>query len=99
MSVLASCLGRVAPLYNLAMVVIVVILFVKLFHQHSKKVYITPWKLIFAAVCIYVIEQVIAILEQAGMVVVSGLLFPLFEMVIIAIFIYVLLLQKEYVEK
>ena len=96
---LAACLGRVAPFYNLFLVIIVILLFVRLFHLNPKKVYLKPWKLVFIALLVYVVEQVTAVLEMANIVDVSALLFPLMEMVIITIFIYLLLLQREFVAK
>jgi len=99
MAVLGYCLGRVAPFYNLALVAVVVILFIRLFLLNPKKVYLKPWKLLFAALLVYIGEQTITIVEQAGVIDVSALLFPILEMIIISLFIYLLLLQREYVRK
>jgi len=96
---LAYCLGRVAPYYNLALVIIVVVLFLKLFKMPNKKTYIKPWKFLFAAVLVYVLEEVITVLSMADLIVVPKVVFPLFEMVIITLFIYVLLSQKESIKK
>lgn len=96
---LAYCLGRVAPYYNLVLVVIVILLFLKLFKTPNKKTYIKPWKFLFAAVLVYVGEEVITVFDMAGLISAPKILFPLLEMIIITLFIYVLLLQRENIKK
>lgn len=96
---LAYCLGSVAPYYNLALVVLVILLFLKLFKTPNKKTYLRPWRFLFAAVLVYVVEEVVTVLEMAGIVVVPGIIYPLFETAIITLFIYMLLLQKENIKK
>ncbi len=96
---LAYCLGRAAPYYNLVLVVIVILLFLKLFKTPNKKTYIRPWKFLFAAVLVYIGEEVITVFEMAGMIMAPKILFPLLETIIITLFIYVLLLQKENTKK
>ncbi|MBW2974326.1 hypothetical protein KY366_01280 [Candidatus Woesearchaeota archaeon] len=96
---LAYCLGRVAPYYNLVLVIIATFLFLKLFKTHNKKTYIKPWELLFAAVLVYVGEEVITVLDMAGLISAPKLVFPLLETVIITLFIYALLLQKEHTKK
>lgn len=94
-----ACLGLVAPYYNLALVIIVVILFIKLFSLKNKNIYLKPWKLLFFAIIVYIIEEFVTVLESLNVITVSELLFPLFEMVMIVSFIYMILLQKEYMNK
>ena len=98
---LAVCLGTVAPFYNLALVIAVIILFIKLFSDKNKKVFLKPWKFIFVAVIIYVFEEVLNVFIKLNILdkKFSTLLFPLFEMAIIVLFIYMLLLQKAYVKE
>ena len=98
-STLAECLGSVAPYYNLVLVVIVIILFIQLFKLQKKGVYILPWKLLFYGVLIFVAETVLTILEGLGIISINNLIAPLMEMTIISLFIYMLLLQREYVQK
>lgn len=95
---LSTCLGLVAPYYNLVLVVIVVILFIKLFKTPNKKAYILPWKFLFFSIFVYILEEVITILELTNVITVSKLLYPLFEMIIITLFIYMVLLQKKYTD-
>ncbi len=96
---LAYCLGRIAPFYNLVLVVIVILLFLKLFKTQNKKTYIKPWKFLFAAVLVYLGEEIITVFDMAGLISVAKIVFPLIETVIITLFIYVLLLQKENIKK
>lgn len=98
MSHLTECLGLSAQLYNMAFVVIVIVLFVILFRIKNKKRFITPWKFIFAALCTYIVEQVASILNSNGVLQVPKILFPLLEMAIISLFIYALLTQKEHLK-
>ena len=96
---LAYCLGNVAPYYNLVLVVIVMLLFLKLFKTQNKKTYIKPWKFLFAAVLVYLGEEIITVFDMARLIQVPKIIFPLLETVIITLFIYVLLLQKEHTKK
>ena len=93
-----ECLGLVAPYYNLALVAIVIALFIKLFMQRKKGIYILPWYFLFIALMIYVFEESMTVMASAGMLEIPSLLFPIFEMLMISLFIYMLLLQKEYVK-
>jgi len=92
-------LGAAAPFYNLGFVVIVIILFFKLFAtgRQNKDVYLMPWGLIFAGLCIFVVEEVITILRAAGVVKISLHINGFFELGIIILFIYAVLLQKEHI--
>jgi len=96
---LANCLGRIAPYYNLVLVVIVALLFIKLFTKQKKKIYLIPWKILFFAVIVYVIEEVLTVSAGLEVIPASSLILvnPILEMIIITAFIYVLLLQREYV--
>lgn len=96
---LAYCFGRVAPYYNLALVVIVILLFFKLFRTPNKRTYTKPWKFLFAAVLIYVGEEIITVFNMASLINAPKIIFPLFEMAIITLFIYVLLLQRQSIRK
>ena len=98
-STLAECLGRVAPYYNLALVTIVIILFITLFRKKHETYYHLPWKLLFIGILIFVGETALTIMEGMGVMDVSNLVAPFMEMVIITLFIYMLLMQREYVKK
>jgi len=93
-------LGMIAPYYNLAMVVVVVALFIALFRTEPKaRVFLFPWKLLFFAVIVYIVEEVLTILRAIGIIDIPIHINALFELVVIAVFIYTLLLQQEYIRK
>jgi len=89
--------SHVAPLYNLGFVIIVLWLFVILVSVkvRDKRVYMTPWKLLFFAVIVFVIEEVLTVLRMQGVVDIPRHINGFFELIIISTFIYALLLQKE----
>jgi heme A synthase len=92
--------GIIAPYYNLAMVVVAVLLFLALFKTEQKaKVFLFPWKLLFFAVVVFIVEEILTVLRSAGVIDIPVHINAFFELVIIAVFIYALLLQKEYVKK
>ncbi|MBS3136192.1 hypothetical protein J4401_04500 [Candidatus Woesearchaeota archaeon] len=96
---LAESFGIVAPYYNLALVLIVIIMFLKMFSISNRKVFALPWKLMFAAVIIFVVEEVITVLNLLGLFATPRILNVIFEFFIITLFIYALLLQKEHLKK
>jgi hypothetical protein len=93
-------LGMIAPYYNLAMVLVVVLLFTKLFKTEQKaKIYLFPWIMIFFALLVYILEEGITILRALGLVDIPVHINGFFELVIVSAFIYALLSQKQYVKK
>lgn len=98
---LAESVAAAAPIYNLGLVVIAIYLFVKLFTTplRDKRVYILPWKLLFFAVVVFVIEEVLTILRYIDVVNIPQHINGFFELIIICTFIYTLLLQKEHMKK
>ncbi len=90
-----------APRLNLLLVVYVVYLFVKLVTRKSDEhIYIMPWKLLFIAISIYIVEQSLTVLRMLDIVSYPHLLINgIFEIGIITTFIYALLLQREHVAK
>ena len=101
MSELAIAFGIVAPYYNLAMVAVVCFLFINLFTTplKNKKVYLLPWKYIFAAFIIFIIEELITVLRAAGIITIMEHINGFFELIIISLFIYALLLNKKYIAR
>ena len=98
MTSFADALGLTAPYYNLGLVIIVMILFGYMFRS-AKNTYLLPWKYLFATIVIFIFEEIITVLDIAKIIDVPAVVFPLLEMVIITLFIYLLLLQKEYLSK
>ena len=92
-------LGLVAPYYNLILLIIVILLFAKLFRSADKKTYTKPWKFLFFAISVFVLEELLTILKDRGIISIPRITNSVFEMVIITSFIYMLLLQKEYLKK
>ena len=94
---LGLALAQVAPLYNMGLVVIVVVLFIKLFNTpvRDKRVYLMPWKLIFGALIVFIIEEALTVLRGMGVINIPVHINRFFEVFIISLFIYALLLQRE----
>ena len=98
----ANALGQIAPIYNLGFAIIVFYLFFRVFRTHARRksrVYITPWIFVFVAFCIYVFEAVFTVLRKMAVVNIPVHINGFFELIIISLFIYALLLQKDYVKK
>jgi len=93
-----NCLGFVAPYYNMVLVLIVIALFAALFKKENRGIFIKPWKFLFFAILVYVIEELLTITNGVGITNTPRILNSLFEMVIITSFIYMLLIQREYVK-
>ena len=89
----------VAPLYNLVLVAIVIILYIYLLKIKTKNFYALPWILIFIAICIFIVEEIITVLSNTGIYLIPHFIFGFFEMAMITLFIYALLLQREYIKK
>ncbi len=94
---LGTALGFVAPFYNLGLVIVAIILFIWLFKLTNRKVYQKPWRLVFVGVLIFVVEEAMTVLRSLGAITFPPAIFPFFEMIILGLFIYTLLLQKQYV--
>jgi hypothetical protein len=97
--ILPTCIGLVTPYYNMVLVIIVILLFIKLFRTPNKKIFLLPWKFLFIAILIYVIEQILTIIEITKGIIFPPIIFPIFETIIITLFIYMLLIQKEHISK
>jgi len=97
---LTLALAQVAPLYNLALVLIAIVLFIKLFMTPAKdkRAYLLPWKIIFFAVCVYILEEVLTVLRYMDIINIPVHINGFFELLIIISFIYALLLQKEHIK-
>jgi len=99
MTYFAECIGTVAPFYNMVLVVVVLILFYKLLKIEKKKGYIIPWKILLFAICVYILEELNTVLNILGVISTPRIIHVFLEMIIITSFIYMLLLQKEFVGK
>jgi len=101
MSELTVALGLVAPYYNLGFVIIAIVLFIILFKTpiKNKKIFVTPWKYLFLAVCVFILEEILTVLRTLGILDIPVHINGFFELIIISLFIYMLLLQKEHIQK
>lgn len=93
-----EALAVAAPFYNLAFVLVMLFLFGRLFRLKDKKVFLKPWYFLFAAVVVFIIEEVITILRAAGVIDITLHINGFFELLIISLFIYTLLLLKEHID-
>ncbi len=96
---IADCFGIVAPYYNLVLVIIVGFMFLRLFQMPNKGIFIVPWKILFGGLCIYIVEEVLNILSIIDVLQTPRIINAVFEMLMITLFIYLLLLQKDYMEQ
>jgi len=95
-----ECLEVAAPYYNLALVVVVFILFIRLFKRSKIHYHSNPWKLLFVGFLIFIIEEIFTVLRNAGVLPDTIRMYnPVFEMVILSVFIYAVLLQRQYVKE
>ncbi len=97
---LGLAVAQVAPLYNLGLVIIAIFLFVKLFSTpiRDKRVYLMPWKILFFALLVFIIEEVLTVLRGADIINIPKHINGFFELIIICTFLYMLLLQKEHIK-
>ncbi len=99
MTTLTEALNIAAPLYNLALVIVILYLFYKLFSIKNKKVNLRPWRFVLLGVLIYIVEEVLTILRATGTITLGRHVNGFFELAIVILFIYTLLEQKELVEQ
>lgn len=98
---LGEALATAGPIYNLALVAVAVSLFIILFKTTPKfrATNLFPWKLIFGAVLIFIVEEVLTILRAARVINIPVHINGFFELAIIILVIYAMLLQKEHIDK
>jgi hypothetical protein len=99
MTTLGTCAGLIAPYYNLALVIVAVFLFIRLFKVKKPKSYLLPWKYLFAALILFIIEEIITVLNSLNIISFPHVTFAFFELGMITLFIYMLLLQKQHLKK
>jgi hypothetical protein len=101
MSTPLIALGMAAPYYNLVFALIALYMFLKLLKTKatSKKVFLLPWKLILIALLVFMVEEIITVLRALGYISIPVHINGFFELMIISLFIYTLLIQKQYLKK
>lgn len=98
----ADSISQIAPLYNIALSLIVFYLLARLISikKKNKNVFIKPWYYLFAAVAVFVLEEIITALKFFD--VISDAVIPrwfnaVFELIMVTLFIYMLFLQINHV--
>ena len=56
---IGKSLGIALPYYNLVLVAIVILLFIKLLRIKTQ-LYKRPWKLLFAAIMVFILEEILS---------------------------------------
>ena len=91
--------GLIAPYYNLLFVIIVVILFIKLFRESNERTFMLPWELLFAVICIFIFEETLTVLRMAGIISIPIHINGFFELAIAIIGVYLIFVQKAHIKK
>ena len=103
MSAFTQCVGTIAPLYNIVLVLIVYALFYKLIRmKKNKKVFIQPWYLLFAAVSFFLLESIITAMKFLNIIteqMVPRWFNAVFELMMIVLIIYMLFMQVNHVSE
>ncbi len=97
-SFLEYALEAVAPLYNLALVLVVLVMFYFLFKKPNDRVYLKPWKFLLISLCVFVIEEILTVLTNFKFISYPLFINGILEIFIVSSFIYMLLLQKRYLK-
>jgi len=96
-------LTQVLPILNIVLSIVLVGVFIRMFmREFHTKIFVLPWKLLFVALLIFVVEEILTILRHSGLInfihegnylVYNGFL----EMGMATLLFYMLLIQKEHV--
>jgi len=96
----AEAINIASPYYNLAMVAIIVFLFVRLFKVRAgSHVYMQPWRVMFWVILVFIVEEITTVLRAAGIISLDVYINGYFELVIVSLVVYLLLLQYDYTKK
>ena len=98
---LLYALGTAAPYYNLVFAFVALLLFIRLFRTHAKNkaTLLFPWKLLFVGMLVFIIEEVLTVLRLTGILHIPVYINGFFELVIVTLFLYALLIQKEIISQ
>lgn len=96
------CVGKIAPIYNLAFSVIAFGLLIALISIKMKnaKVFIKPWYYLLSALSVFILEELITALKFFNII--SETAIPrwfnaVFELIMVVLFIYMLFIQINHV--
>jgi heme A synthase len=98
---LTEAISVSAPIYNLVLVAVLVVLFIRLFRTQPRisGVFMKPWKVMFMVICVYILEEVTTVLRGTGAINVTVYINGFFELIIVSLITYLLMLQREYWKK
>jgi uncharacterized membrane protein len=102
MTTISEAVNLAAPYYNLALVVIVLVLFIRLFRTRPTglDIFMKPWYVLFAVIMVYIVEEVTTVLRAAGLIPLENVYINgFFELIIVSLLIYMMLIQKEHLKK
>ena len=85
----------VSPWYNLAMILVGVYLFSILAKIKSKKIDLNPWKFVFGALGVGLLEEITIVLRSSQIVSIPIHINGFFEIIIISLLLYTLLLKRK----
>lgn len=98
MTTIANCIGIVTVYYNLLIAIAMAATFIWMFYiVDEKKIYIRPWKYLFWAGVAFLLEEIFVFLRMHNILMTPIYLDGFLGVVVVTFFIYMLLLQKEYV--
>ncbi|MBT3304152.1 hypothetical protein HN592_04695 [Candidatus Woesearchaeota archaeon] len=97
-----ACVGKIAPLYNLAFSVIAFGLLIALISikMNHNKVFIKPWYYLLSALSVFILEELITALKFFNIISESAIprwFNAVFELIMVALFIYMLFVQINHV--
>ena len=91
-------LRQTLPYFNMILTMVVIFFLYRILRTKNKKTYTTPWKFLLIGIVAYTVEEILTIIELTGPVQMPDILFPIIEMLIICLFIYMVLMQKRYTD-
>lgn len=95
-----GCLGFSAIYFNFLIGLINTLVLIRLFTIPTKKgIYLKPWKVLFIIGIIFLVEELFVFLRALGMMSVPLYVDGYFGLIIIALFLYMVMLQREHVKK
>ncbi|MBI5066014.1 hypothetical protein HZA97_07290 [Candidatus Woesearchaeota archaeon] len=95
MSTLKEAFTLVAPWYNLAMILVGLYLFFVLSKIKNNSINLAPWKFVFAALGVGLIEELTIVLRSSGVISVPIHINGFFEVIIIGLLLYTLFLKRK----
>ena len=98
-----SCVGKIAPLYNIALILVAFYLIVKLVRMKKvdKSIFLEPWYYLCAVIGIFLLESLITAMKFLNII--TEELIPrwfnaVFELMMIVLIIYMLFTQLNHVD-